>query len=1509
MISIIVYGRNDNYGYNLHKRAAISLNCLAEVLRDPDDEIIFVDYNSPDDLPTFPEAIADTLTPHARSVLRILRVRPNIHARYSGSTRLLALEAVARNIGVRRSNPANRWILSTNTDIILIPRRARDLSSAVADLPPGFYHTARFEIPESLWESFDRADPQRTIEDVRSLGRSARLNEVVYGADTILYDGPGDFQLVERASLFAIDGFDERMIRAWHVDSNLAKRLSLQCGAVRSLIEEVYCYHCDHTRQATPAHTRDNIGNDSGYFVDEVTRSDLPHQREAWGCAADAVEEIRLPQHGISAYRAMLGSVLVPLQSDFTEAFYRSDTYNRYDYDPQHVLPFLADLLNSAPRDTRLAWCGVRGDMFQLFCEAWRALGFRRLIAINKSAARPLLAAPTEQVEVLELKSWLAEADLFAFEFGLLRHGSGNADAGQKRGPAGDELEAIAIVESAFLAAVADERRRRAAVPDAPPRRFIGINCIHNRLEFVFSAHIGAALTPFGSHLRHGFVAERAAGPDSETTRRILIGDALGRARPISAGELAFAEQVFAPLLNEEPLTSEQQHRAACHGSLGEAFLGTQREPRNRAAIPETAVRAMAELERLRPSTELATRLGVAVASRDASARPLSRFADCEDWDDPSWSAFNDEYVTDPEANLPYRRNSARWAQVHLLYGLDRAGLDQGTIRAIVVATMPDAAIAALSRSAGRVEIFSLEPEAPSEGSRARAYWCNEASYNPESLAVLPRGTRIDALDRAAYDAVIFPHGAMFRDGLAAAVAWMRAAEPLLRTNGVLAFKADIAAGPRPHPRYFDIRAAAEDGLAAQIAKYTGFAVAGGFDPYLSRATIDRVWPEDGPIAQDAYFLSRDGERILIPSYWFLGKQETSPAPQWERLRQWLQERWVGEQLPGLMTGTAGTRREDGRIAALPERRGHVFFGPYIPVEDGGYRAKLHLRKQDFAAKETAAKAFAGATIEAVIDETVVAAKQIGGADLKLGTVSLDFDVHARIGDALPLLEIRLDSQGGLDITVESLELEVRELYGQDAWPELPAASSRPLVNPDDRDMMNGRPHTEVVGEADRVPAAAILNPEFDATEPHAETPPAHAAEPPQNRGSDEAVMRWPRELVASREGKSSTRPLSRTMADEDWDDPSWARYAEPPFLAGGKPRNPGLWERTHILYGLDQCGKLTEQARILIAATMPDQVIALLSEHAGRVEVIGLRAGSGPRGAEGRLFWSNGALYARDRLIVHDRGADELEEAAYDAVVFPHGAICCAGISGVAGLMEKAEQLLAPGGVLAFKADILAGGEPDPDHLDAALVSENSLVSRIENDTGFALDGNFDARLPWHAGGLPNEADLVRDHPGRPAVPSLWFLRKRGAAPEGGWARIEGWLVQRLLGEQLHSLRLGPAGRRDESGRIVTNEGAKGFVFFGPYLVLPGGRYEAIVEIELRETGRRGRLSLDVAAGGRRLQRRDVSFADGNSITVRLPFELSAPSLESIERLEIRAWSSGSQAAFSGCRLHRLDQ
>ncbi len=313
MISIILYGRNDNYGYNLHKRAALSLNCMAEVLTDPSDEIIFVDYNTPDDFPTFPEAIQDTLTKRAREVLRILRVRPQVHERFKSRTRLLALEPIARNVAVRRASPLNRWVLSTNTDMIFVPLGGSSLTEIARHLAPGFYHAPRIEIPEILWESFDRNAPTNIISTVREWGSTLYLNEIVLGSKFIRYDGPGDFQLLLRSDLFENHGFDEDMLLGWHVDSNIAARMLLKYPEVGDLGRHVYGYHCDHTRQVTPAHSHLRVQNDWKRFVTNVAVAEIPRQAENWGCADDPIEEVRLAADPVRALQDAISDPLTRL--------------------------------------------------------------------------------------------------------------------------------------------------------------------------------------------------------------------------------------------------------------------------------------------------------------------------------------------------------------------------------------------------------------------------------------------------------------------------------------------------------------------------------------------------------------------------------------------------------------------------------------------------------------------------------------------------------------------------------------------------------------------------------------------------------------------------------------------------------------------------------------------------------------------------------------------------------------------------------------------------------------------------------------------------------------------------------------------------------------------------------------------------------------------------------------------------------------------------------------------
>src|SRR5262249_26314855 len=170
----------------------------------------FVDYNTPDELPTFIEAIGDTLTERCLDLLKVLRIPPAVHhERFARRTHLVALEPVARNAAVRRANPANRWLLSPNTDMVLLPLVDGSLSDICSTLPDGFYGLPRFELPEWLWERLPRSDPQTALEEVKRLGPELGLDERTVSHEWIRFDAPGDFQLILRDDFLAVDGFNE----------------------------------------------------------------------------------------------------------------------------------------------------------------------------------------------------------------------------------------------------------------------------------------------------------------------------------------------------------------------------------------------------------------------------------------------------------------------------------------------------------------------------------------------------------------------------------------------------------------------------------------------------------------------------------------------------------------------------------------------------------------------------------------------------------------------------------------------------------------------------------------------------------------------------------------------------------------------------------------------------------------------------------------------------------------------------------------------------------------------------------------------------------------------------------------------------------------------------------------------------------------------------------------------------------------------------------------------------
>jgi len=387
LISLVVYGRNDQHGYNSHRRVALSLNAMAEVLTGTDDEILFVDYHTPHGMPTLPEAIEDTLTDRAIALMRVLKVTPEMHMAAVGDrSRLPISEPHARNTAIRHAHPGN-WILSTNTDMVFVPRGEKSLTDLVAELDGEAYCLPRFEIPEWLWESVPRNDPHRMIELLHDWGERIGLDEVTLGHDWILYDAPGDFQLVRRELMEEVHGFDEQMIHGWHVDSNLWKRIYNRTGHIGTLYPDIAGYHTNHNRTLTRLMEAQSTGNDLGHFVYEVEHSSLPAQADTWGFQGVDVTEVPLrranPMPLLEASAVRSAGQAGPLITSDTR-----EQISVLNYDARHILPFALDpVIGEFPRPS-MGYVGINDSTAQMLAAAASELDCPGGLALGDAAAR-----------------------------------------------------------------------------------------------------------------------------------------------------------------------------------------------------------------------------------------------------------------------------------------------------------------------------------------------------------------------------------------------------------------------------------------------------------------------------------------------------------------------------------------------------------------------------------------------------------------------------------------------------------------------------------------------------------------------------------------------------------------------------------------------------------------------------------------------------------------------------------------------------------------------------------------------------------------------------------------------------------------------------------------------------------------------------------------------------------------------------------------------------------------
>jgi hypothetical protein len=508
MISVILYGRNDSHGYNLPKRAAISLNCIAEVLSDPDDEILFVDYNTPDDLPTYIEAVYDTLTSAAKSRLRVFRARPR-QIPIVKQSHLSALDPQSRNIAIRRSNPKNRWLLFTNSDMIFLPREGvADLTAAVRDLPDGLYILPRFELPEPLWETFPRSDPAAILQTCRRLGPALHVDEITLALPANRFDQPGDFQLAPRQAMWAIHGFEERMIHGWHHDSNVCKRLYLYYGnRTESLAHRLKGYHCDHVRVASPIHwVGRKMENDLQQYVFGITDPIAHHQADTWGAPDELFEEVDFAGSPAARFIEALERTLGEPQHGDTVAD-SNELRNFVCYNERHVLAQLAGNFTVFQPDARFVYAGNNPRMLALVVRCIAELGFTKplhyVADLLTAGDAPAIAKPITSANLppgCSLEEFLlTNFDVPLFDFGLDQTGLNLGNIDRVTDWPRDLRYSLGAVARFLVRCVDRGDALRGELPE-----FVVINANHHVFRRFTDQFLLATDTPFATHVRKG---------------------------------------------------------------------------------------------------------------------------------------------------------------------------------------------------------------------------------------------------------------------------------------------------------------------------------------------------------------------------------------------------------------------------------------------------------------------------------------------------------------------------------------------------------------------------------------------------------------------------------------------------------------------------------------------------------------------------------------------------------------------------------------------------------------------------------------------------------------------------------------------------------------------------------------------------------------------------------------------------------------------------------------------
>jgi hypothetical protein len=219
-ISIIVTGRNDNYGGDFSKRLQTTLDWNLTCV--PNHELIYVEWNRIKEKPSDCEWIVKQ---YANATCYIV---PNeIHTTICQNPKIPMMEYFAKNIGIRKANCD--WILLINSDIMI----GMDTSQTMKKLSSKYIYGTHYVNLNWNGNTITHA----TLKDKKNIKNCGFANRDLSGV-------VGNFILSHRENWLSSTGYDETLtnVRAG-VDNNGLHQL-LHLGLKPMLLG--HHFHLDH---------------------------------------------------------------------------------------------------------------------------------------------------------------------------------------------------------------------------------------------------------------------------------------------------------------------------------------------------------------------------------------------------------------------------------------------------------------------------------------------------------------------------------------------------------------------------------------------------------------------------------------------------------------------------------------------------------------------------------------------------------------------------------------------------------------------------------------------------------------------------------------------------------------------------------------------------------------------------------------------------------------------------------------------------------------------------------------------------------------------------------------------------------------------------------------------------------------------------------------------------------------------------------------------------------------